>query len=60
MTKAINNFAIAVLAIGCAYQAKSMVVNVQDTLAEKQIEKALTKTWGSFDPTQNFETTIVQ
>jgi hypothetical protein len=60
MTKSMNNFAIAVLAIGCAYQAKSMVVNVQDTLAEKQIEKALTKTWGSSDPTKNFETTTVK
>jgi hypothetical protein len=60
MTKALNNLAIAVLAIGCAYQAKALVVNVQNTLAEKRIEKALMRTWGSFDSIQDLESTIVQ
>jgi len=59
MNITMNNLKILVLAVGCAWQAQTLVVNVQNTVAERRIERALLKTWGSFATSETLEKDLI-
>jgi len=59
MSTTMNYLKILVLAIGCFCQAKTLVINVQNTVAERKIESVLLKTWGSFATGESLEKDLI-
>jgi hypothetical protein len=54
-----DSLKILVLAVGCFCQAKTLVINVQDTVTERKIESVLLKTWGSFSKSEPLEKDLI-